>query len=331
MTVKIAKSQPQPIFPIFQEYGLEAMIQAYNSNMSFFSYRWKQYVWQALTGLRFIYFLKHINLGIKDLSSTTLTQASWNVLHRLKYSFTVNWQCNKHAIQDCPVIFYARHPSYFEPMLCLAALKDFNPQTIATSWVVNLGQSITPYIIPIPDAKAATSMQLRKYQGLRRLFETIWAHILTFQVIKYLQGDLPLPEYEHQRRSAITSIISTLGEKRSILLFPAGGEGQKPWVKEHLDYFKKLLAIIQKRRTKIPSLQKLLFVPLITKGSLRAFFKSDIMMPANPIAFLFRLLPDQPYQITIKEQIPLEPLLQSYMDPLDIARYLTRKLVAPVE
>ncbi|MGD9201468.1 MAG: hypothetical protein PVI26_07905, partial [Chitinispirillia bacterium] len=78
---------------------------------------------------------------------------------------------------------------------------------------------------------------------MRNILETIWTNILTFQVVNYLQGDMSAIECKRQRRQAISDILSTLGKKESILLFPSGGEGQKPWVEEHTVYFEKLIRI----------------------------------------------------------------------------------------
>ena len=116
---------------------------------------------------------------------------------------------------------------------------------------------------------------------------------------------LPAIGCNRQRRQAISDIISTLSEKESVLLFPSGGEGQKPWVGEHTVYFEKLMRIIISNRKRVPEIDDLRFVPLIIKGSLRALFKSQVMTPWHPVTFLFRLLPKRPFQFVIREQIIL--------------------------
>lgn len=320
-------SKPEKIFPVFRSSGLDAMVHAYQSNMRFFTYRCKQYLWQVLTGVRFLYFLKHINTGIQELSHTKLTQSTWNVLNRLHYSFSVDWQIDITAIRESPVIFYARHPGYIEPMVCLAALKDFDPKTVATAWVTKISDSISQRIIPVPDSKEATRNDLRRYRGFHKIFETLWAYALTFQVIKHLQGDMPAAECERQRRLAITALLSALSEGEPVLLFPSGGEAQKPWAGEHSRYFEKLIRIIIFNLKRSPILQELHFIPVITRGSLRALFKSRVMMPWNPVTFIFRLLPDRPYKILIREQVPLKHMLDKKMDSAEMARHLTEKLV----
>jgi hypothetical protein len=327
MKIQTNSSKPEKIFPVFQNHGLDAMVQAYQSNMRFFSYRCKQYLWQGLTGVRFLHFLKHINAGVQDLSHTKLTQSAWNVLNRLHYSLSVDWRIDMTEIKGRPVIFYARHPGYIEPMVCLAALKDFNPKTVSTAWVTNLSESVSQRIIPVPDSKEATRNDLRKYRGLHKIFETLWAHVLTFKVVKHLQGDMPAAECERQRRLTITALLSALSEKEPVLLFPSGGEGQKPWAGEHRRYFEKLMRIIISKLKRNPVLNRLHFVPLITRGSLRALFKSRVMMPWNPVTFIFRLLPDRPYKIMIREHVPLKQMLDQKMDSAEMVRYLTEKLV----
>jgi hypothetical protein len=179
----------------------------------------------------------------------------------------------------------------------------------------------------VPDSKEATRNDLRKYRGLRKILETLWAHVLTFQVVKHLQGDMPASECERQRRLTIATLLSTLSEKEPVLLFPSGGEGQKPWAGEHSRYFEKLMRIIISRLKRNPVLHGVHFVPLITRGSLRALFKSRVMMPWNPVTFLFRLLPDRPYKIMIRENVPLKQMLDKKMDSSEMVHYLTEKLV----
>lgn len=320
-------SKPEEIFPVFQEHGLDAMIQVYQSNMRFFSYRWKQYLWQGLTGIRFIHFLCQINDSVKELSHTPMAQSAWNALNRLAFSLSVDWRIDLELLKGYPIIFYASHPGYIEPMVSLAALKEFNPKVVATAWVKNISESVSCRIISVPDSREATLQDLRKYKGLRRILETIWANLLTFRVIKYLQGDISATECRQQRRLAIANILSTLAEHQSILFFPSGGEGQKPWIREHTAYFEKLVRIIISSQRKIPALEQLRFVPLIIKSSTRALFKSQLMMPWNPIPLLFRLLPDRPFQFVIREQIPLKDLLEKTMDSKKIVRDLMQRLV----
>lgn len=320
-------SKPVKIFPIFQKQGLDAMIQAYRSNMQFVSYRLNQYLWQGLTGIRFLHFIKHINEGAKTSSRIPSAQCSSDVLKKLHFLLSVDCRIESELMKGHPVIFFARHPGYIEPIVCMAALKEFNPKAVSTAWVTNISESVSKRIIAVPDSREATCQELQRYKGLRKILETIWANILTFQVIKYLQGDMPASECKRQRRQAISDILSTLGEKESILLFPSGGEGQKPWVGEHTVYFEKLMRIIISNQKRIPELTDLRFVPLIVKGSLRALFKSQVMTPWHPVTFLFRLLPDRPFQFVIREQIVLKNLLDQKMDSKDIVSYLMKRLV----
>lgn len=321
-----AVSKPVKIFPVFQKQGLDAMIQAYRSNMRFLPYRLKQYVWQGITGIRFLHFISHINEWALASSHTPLAQCARNVLKRLNFSLQVDWQIDPELIKGHPVIFYAQHPGYTEPLVCLGALKEFNPMVVSTAWVKNIAKPVSERIIPVPDSKEATRQELRRYKGLRKVLETVWANILTFQVVKYLQGNMPAGECKKQRRQAITSLLAALSQKESVLLFPSGGEGQKPWVGEHTVYFEKLMRIIISSRKRIPALNDLRFVPLITKSSLRALFKSQVMMGFHPVAFLFRLLPDRPFQFIIKEQIVLKNLLDQKMDSKETVNYLIQKL-----
>jgi lysophospholipase len=320
-------SKPVKIFPVFQKQGLEAMIQVYRSNMRFVSYRLKQHLWQSLTGIRFLHFITRINEGAKASSHIPLAQCAWNVLKRLRFSLSVDWQIDKKLIKGHPVLFYAQHPGYIEPLVCLAALKEFNPIVVSTAWVRNIAKPVSDRIISVPDSKQATRQELQRYKGLRRILETVWANILTFQVIKYLQGDMPAVECKRQRRQAISDSISTLGKGESILLFPSGGEGQKPWVGEHTLYFEKLMRIIISNQKRTRELTDLRFVPLITKSSLRALFKSQVMSPWHPVTFLFRLLPKRPFQFVIREQIVLKNLLDQRMDSKQIVSYLMKRLV----
>jgi len=320
-------SKPEKIFPVFQKLGLDAMIRVYRSNMRFFSYRWKQYLWQGLTGIRFHHFLSQVNVGVKDLSHTPMAESAWNVLKRLAFSISVDRQIELEQLKDHPVIFYARHPGYIEPMACFAALKEFNPKVVATAWTKNLSAHVSQQIISVPDSRDATMRDIKKYKGMRRIFETIWAHILIFQVIKYLQGDIPADECRQQRQSAIAAILSALGRQESILLFPSGGDGQKPWVREHTAYFEKFIRIIITRQKRIPALEQVCFVPVIIRSSLRALFKSNIMIPWHPFTFLFRMLPDRPFQFIIREHIPLKELLKETKDSKKIVRYLMQRLV----
>jgi hypothetical protein len=134
-------------------------------------------------------------------------------------------------------------------------------------------------------------------------------------------------ECKRQRRQAISDILSTLGKKESILLFPSGGEGQKPWVEEHTVYFEKLIRIFISSKKRIPEIADLRFVPLIMKSSLRALFKSQIMIPWHPVTFLFRLLPKRPFQFIIREQIVLKNLLDQSIDSKEIVSYLMKRLI----
>ncbi len=319
-------SKPVKVFPVFRKNGLDAMIQVYRSNMRFVSYRWKQYLWQGFTGIRFLHFITQINEGAKASPHIPLAQCAWDVFKKLHFSLSVDWRIDLKLIKGRPVIFYAQHPGYIEPLVCLAALKEFNPKTVSTAWVSNISEAVSQRIISVPDSKEATLQELRRYKGLRKILETTWAKILTFQVVKYLQGDMPAVECKRQRRLAISDILSTLGGGESILLFPSGGEGQKPWAGEHTVYFEKLMRIIISSQKRIPRLNELRLVPLITGSSLRALFKSQVMMPWNPVTFLFRLLPDRPFQFVIREQIVLKNLLDQKMDSKDIVNYLMKRL-----
>ena len=321
-----AVSKPVKIFPVFQKQGLDAMIQAYRSNMRFVSFRLKQYLWQSITGIRFLNFITRVNEGAKASSHIPLARCAWDVLKRLHFSLSVDWQVDKKLIMGHPVLFYAQHPGYIEPLVCLAALKEFNPKVVSTAWVANIARSVSKRIIAVPDSREATLQELQRYKGVRRILEAIWANILTFQVIKFLQGDMPAIGCNRQRRQAISDIISTLSEKESVLLFPSGGEGQKPWVGEHTVYFEKLMRIIISNRKRVPEIDDLRFVPLIIKGSLRALFKSQVMTPWHPVTFLFRLLPKRPFQFVIREQIILKNLLDQRMDSKKIVNYLMKRL-----
>ncbi|MFC1476518.1 alpha/beta hydrolase [Fibrobacterota bacterium] len=319
--------KPVKIFPVFQKSGLDSMIQVYRSNMHFLSYRLKQYLWQGFTGIRFLHFITHINEGAKASSRIPLAQCAWDVLKKLHFSLSVDWRIDLKLIKGHPVIFYAKHPGYIEPLVCLAALKDLNPKVVSTAWVANIAESVSKRIVSVPDSKEATLQELQRYEGLRKILEIVWTNTLTFQVVKHLQGDMPAAECKRQRRQAISDILSTLGGGESILIFPSGGEGQKPWVGEHTVYFEKLMRIIISNQKRIPTLADVRFVPLITKGSLRALFKSQVMMPWNPITFLFRLLPGRPFQFVIREQLFLKDLLKQKKDTREIVDYLMERLI----
>jgi hypothetical protein len=319
--------KPEKIFSVFQKRGLDAMIQVYRSNMRSFSYRVKQYAWQGLTGVRFLHFLNQINTGAKRLSDTTMAESAADTLERLDFAVSVDWRIDRSRLKSYPIIFYAKHPGYIEPIVCMAALKEFNPKAVATAWVLNISEAVSHQIIPVPDSKEATLRGLRRYKGVRRLLETIWAYMLIFNVIKYLQGDMSPDECKRRRLLAISNVVSALSEKESVLIFPSGGEAQKPWVNEHTEAFEKLLRIIIAGRTRAPALEELRFVPLITKNSLRALYKSQVMMPWHPLSLLFRMLPDRPFQFVIQEQIALKNLLARKKNAKDIVNYLMQRLV----
>ena len=320
-------AKPVKIFPVFQKQGLDAMVQLYRSNMQFVSYRLKQYLWQGLTGIRFLNFITPINEAAKASSRVPLAQCAYDALKKIHFSLSVDWQIDTKFIKGHPVIFYARHPGYIEPLVCLAVLKEFNPKVVSTAWITNISESVSKRMIAVPDSKEETRLMLQRYKGLRKFLETIWANILIFKVINYLQGDMTAIECKRQRRQAVSDIISALVEKESILLFPSGGEGQKPWVREHTVYFEKLMRIIISNQRRIPELADLRFIPLIMKGSLRVLFKSQVMMPWHPVTFLFRLLQNRPFQFVIREQIVLKNLLDQKVDSKEIVSYLMKRLI----
>ena len=318
---------PAKIFTVFQTLGLDAMVQAYRSNMRISSYRWKQYLWQVITGVRFLHFLERFNAGVKELAYTPMAQSAWNILQSLDFPLSIDWRINRERLKGFPIIFYARHPGYIEPMACLAALKEFNPKAVATAWIANISKSVSERIIAVPDSQEATLSDLRKYKGIRRILETIWAQILTFQVIRHLQGDMSAAECKRQRRLAVVQFLNALGNRESVLLFPSGGEGQKPWAGEHPVYFEKLIRTVISSQKKTPALNDLLFVPLITRNYIRSLFKSQVMMPWNPAGFLFRLLPVRPFQLIVREQVCLRDLLQQEKGAGEIVEYLMNRLV----
>ena len=319
--------RPEKIFDVFQAQGLDAMVRAYQSNMRILPYRWKQYLWQGLTGVRFLHFLERVNSGVKELAYAPMAQSAWNVLHRLDFPLSVDWRINREQLKGFPVLFYARHPGYIEPMACLAALKEFNPRVVATAWIANISESVSERVIAVPDSKEATLADLLKYKGVRRILETVWARILTFQVIRYLQGDISAAECKRQRRLAVVQLLDTLGKRETVLLFPSGGEGQKPWVGEYTVYFEKLIRTVISSRKKAPAINELLFVPLITKNHIRSLFKSQVMMPWHPLGVLFRLLPVRPFQFVVQEQVRLQDLLQQGKDAGEIVDFLMKRLV----
>lgn len=302
------------------------MVQAYTSNMQYFSYRWKQYVWQGITGIRFVYFLVQFDKVIQQISQTSLSHAAWNVLEEFDFLLAVDWQIDPEMLKTSPIIFYAKHPGYIEPLPILAALKEFNPKIIATAWLRNISESVSSRVISVPDSREAVYRNLQRYTGMRRILETLWAHLVIFQVIKYLQGDMPVEECRQQRLVAIRDILSTLAEGESILFFPSGGDGQKPWVKRHTATFEKLMRIIIRRQKDIAPLNELCFVPVISKPTFRVLFKSQLMIPWHPFSFLFRLLPNRPFQIVIKEKISLRDILQKTTDSEKIVCDLMERL-----
>jgi hypothetical protein len=172
----------------------------------------------------------------------------------------------------------------------------------------------------------ATVSAFQQYPPARSILETIWAHIVTFQVIRYLQGDMSGKECRRQRWQAVKHLLAALGERDAVLLFPSGGEGQKPWVKKNTEYFEKLIRTIINSAKRIPELNNAHFVPLVIENHIRSLFKSQVMLPWHPLSFLFRLLPDRSFQITIHEQVCLRDLLEEGKDAREIADYLMTRL-----
>jgi hypothetical protein len=314
--------------PVFRQYGLEAMVKTFEANMRFPWFRFKQGLWLALSGFRFFYFIREIVRGLGDMSRISMAQSAWDTLARVGFSLEAEWQFDKEQIKGYPVLFYASHPSYIEPLLCLAALKDFNPMIVATGWLQNISEPVSRRIIGIWDSKQTTAEFVNKFKGLRRLVESVWSHILTYQVVEHLQGDISVQECASSRISAIKEIIATLASRKPLFLFPSGGEGQKLWVGEDTRSFEKLLGLILAARKRYPSLEHLRFVPMIRQGSLRALFKGSLWLPWHPLAFFPRLLPKKPFKFVMQEFITLSDLVRLNSDTASMTKYLMGKVTS---
>lgn len=320
--------RPQKVLPVFRQYGLEAMVKAYEANMRFPWFRFKQGLWLALGGFRFYHFIREIARGLGDMSRISMAQSAWDTLARLDFSVEVDWQFDMEELRGYPVLFYASHPSYIEPLLCLAALKDFDPMIVATGWLENISEPVSKRIIGIWDSKEATAEYIHKFKGLRMIFETVWSHILTYQVVEHLQGDISARECAASRLSAIKEIITTLAARKPLFLFPSGGEAQKFWVGEDTRYFEKLLHIILSRCKRYPALENLRFVPMVYQGSLRALFKSNLWTLWHPLAFFPRLLRKKPFKFIMREGIALSDLVRLNNDTASITKYLMGKVTS---
>jgi hypothetical protein len=319
---------PEKLLPVFRQYGLEAMVTTFEANMRFPWFRFKQGLWLALGGFRFYHFIREIARGLEDMSRISMAQSAWDTLARVGFSLEADWHFDKEQIRGYPVLFYASHPSYIEPLLCLAALKDFDPMIVATGWLENISEPVSRRIIGIWDSKEATANYVIKFKGLRRLLETVWAHILTYRVVDHLQGDISGRECAASRISAIKEIIATLADNKPLFLFPSGGEAQKFWVGEDTRSFEKLLHFIISGSKRYPALENLRFVPMVRQGSLRALFKSSFWAPWHPIAFFPRLLPRKPFKFVMQEFITLSDLVRLNSDTAGMTKYLMGKVTS---
>ncbi|HUI90602.1 MAG TPA: hypothetical protein VLX68_00005 [Chitinivibrionales bacterium] len=318
---------PKKLLPIFRQYGLEAMVNAYKNNMRFAGFRIKQALWYVLTGFRFYRFINEIVIGLKNMSSISMSQSAWDTLARVGFSLEAEWCFDKNQLKGYPVLFYANHPGYIEPFLCLAELKDFDPAVVATGWLQNISEPVSKRIIGIWDSKEATAEYVKKFKGVRRILETVWANILTYQVVKHLQGDVSIRKCSASRISAIREIIITLAACKPLFLFPSGGEAQKFWVGEDTSSFEKLLGIILERRNRNSGLGQIRFVPMVRRGSLRALFKSELWAPWHPITFFPRLLPRKPFKFIMKEFFSLGDLVKSHNNATEITKFLMKRLL----
>ena len=229
-------------------------------------------------------------------------------------------------ISGRPVLLYASHPSYVEPLVCLAALKDVDPVIVATGWLKNISEPVSRRIIGIGDSKEATAEYVRKFKGLRRLLETVWAHILTYNVVEHLQGDMSGRQCAASRRAALREILATLAAGTPLFMYPSGGDAQKFWVGENNRHFENLLSLIIGSRKRYPELAHLCFVPVIRYGSLRALFRSALWEPWQPFALLSRILPAKPFRFVMREHVMLGDLIEKNMGAAGMAAFLMGKL-----
>ena len=316
-------NRPKKLLPRFRESGFEGMLDLHESNRRFLYYRLKTAFWQGLSGIRFFWFLKTLNKHARLLPEVTVAEAAWNFLEEIGFRLRVDWRFDNKTLKDFPVLFYSDHPSYIEPLLNIAALKEFDPKVVATAWVKNMTPLLSQLIIAVPDSLEVVRKSLRGYRGVRRLLETIWAHLIVIPVTRHLQGDVSAGENRLLRISAFRAIMGTLLDNENVLLFPQGGEGQKPWVKDHTQDFKRLIEILLRSRRKNPLLNQLRLVPvIISRFSIRTFFKSRFTMSYHPLYFPFRFLPDRPFDLVVREQFVLEELAESYNDTESMVNHL---------
>lgn len=300
----------------------------HQSNLRFLSYRFKTAFWQCLAGIRFFWFLKAFDeehdLTFPDL---TVAEGAWNFLDTIGFKLYVDWRFDQKALKGLPVLFYADHPGYIEPFLILAALKEFNPKVVATAWIRNLSPLIAERIIAVPDSLEVVRKSLSQYRGVRRILETVWAYLIVIPVTSHLQGDVSPEENRLLRIGAFRAILQTFLQNEALLLFPQGGEGQKPWVGDYTEGFRRLLEILLRNRRDNPVLNELRLVPVVIRRySIRALFKSRLVMGFHPLYFPFRLLPGRPFEISIREQFVLSELAKSFTDTEQMVCHLMQRL-----
>jgi hypothetical protein len=302
------------------------MVKAYEANMLFPGFRFQQCLWICLTGFRFRHFVTQMARGLGDMSRMSMTQSAWDTLARLGLPLETEWRFDRKEIACRPVLLYASHPSYVEPLLCLAALKEVDPVIVATGWLKNISEPVSRNIIGICDSKEATAEYVRKFGGLRGIFETVWAHVLTYRVVEHLQGDMSSRQCAASRRAALKEILATLASGRPLFMYPSGGDAQKFWVGERNRHFENFLRMIIGSRSRYPELARLCFVPVVRYGSLRALFRSTLWEPWHPLALFSRILPARPFKFVMRERVTLGDLIEKNMDAAGMAAFLMEKL-----
>jgi|GEM_PF-6514177 hypothetical protein len=318
--------KPQKLLPLFRHHGLEPMAKAYEANMRFLGFSFKQALWRFLTGFRFHHFVNEIVRGLGDMQRLSMSQSAWDTLGRLGFDIETKWLFDRSAIAGRPVLLYASHPSYVEPFLCLAALKDMDPVIVATGWLKNISPGISERIIGIWDSKAATAEYVEKFKGIRRLLEALFARVVTYRVVEHLQGDMTARQCAASRRASLKEMLSTLGACKPLFVYPSGGDGQKFWVGERTDHFENLLRFLIGGLKRYPSLERLCFVPVVRNGSLRALFKSDLWEQWHPFSMFSKILPARPFRFVMREYVELAAQMRNGMNTAGIAKDLMERL-----
>lgn len=314
--------RPQKLLPRFRRSGVEGLLKAHESNRRSLYYRVKTYFWQALSGIRFFWFLRAFNDHARRLPKATMAGESWNFLQYIGFRLVVDWGFDKKSLEGFPVLFYSDHPSYLEPLLILAALKEFDPKVVATAWLKNLSPLIGERIIAVPESLELVRKSLTKYHGFRRLLETIWMHTIVIPVTRHLQGDVSPQEGRRGNLGAVRAIIKTLLKNEAVLLFPQGGEGQKPWVKDHIEDFTRLIEFLFRNLKKNPALSELRLVPVVIRHfSMRSLLKSRIVMNFHPFYLPFRFLPQKPFHVVVRETFTLAELAQAFSEGEDMVHF----------